>query len=231
MISDIIYISDQIQIQRNSIFELFPLWIWTNGNSLCIPLMSVPSIRAWDDVISWGSKKPLRLCFWSLKLGLDSIAKVLFALSHTHLPWSVCFPLLCIKARSCPSLPWFLDFLEILRKEHPWWSCSFRAKFKHQRFPEWSWRGFRPNWWRTASEVWKEIFELLMGKIVRSIFHQNSTANFTIKLHYEVLGYGGPLKILGNFELLQSTNPPKQRRDKDVRSLRSVWNREGSSET
>ena len=30
------------------------------------------------------------------------------------------------------------------------------------------------------------------GKIVRSIFHQNSTANFTIKLHYEVLGCGGP---------------------------------------
>ena len=29
------------------------------------------------------------------------------------------------------------------------------------------------------------------GKIVRSIFHQNSTANFTIKLHYEVLGCGG----------------------------------------
>ena len=30
------------------------------------------------------------------------------------------------------------------------------------------------------------------GKIVRSIFHQNSTANFTIKLHNEVLGCGGP---------------------------------------
>ena len=42
-------------------------------------------------------------------------------------------------------------------------------------------------------EVWKEIFELLLlGKIVRSMFHQNSTANFTIKLHYEVLGCGGP---------------------------------------
>ena len=30
------------------------------------------------------------------------------------------------------------------------------------------------------------------GKIVRSIFHQNSTANFTVKLHYDVLGCGGP---------------------------------------
>ena len=28
--------------------------------------------------------------------------------------------------------------------------------------------------------------------IVRSIFHQNSNANFTIRLHYEVLGCGGP---------------------------------------
>ena len=52
---------------------------------------------------------------------------------------------------------------------------------------------FGRNWWRTSGEVWKEIFELLLlGKIVRSIFHQNSTANFTIKLHYEVLGCGGP---------------------------------------
>ena len=40
---------------------------------------------------------------------------------------------------------------------------------KHQRFPEWSWRSFRRNWWRTSGEVWKEIFELfLLGKIVRS---------------------------------------------------------------
>ena len=31
------------------------------------------------------------------------------------------------------------------------------------------------------------------GKIVSSIFHQNSTANFTIKLHYEVLGCGRPI--------------------------------------
>ena len=30
------------------------------------------------------------------------------------------------------------------------------------------------------------------GKIVRSMFHQNSTVNSTIKLHYEVLGVGGP---------------------------------------
>ena len=42
---------------------------------------------------------------------------------------------------------------------------------------------FRRNWWRTSGEVWKEIFELLLlGKIVRRIFHQNSSANFTIKL-------------------------------------------------
>ena len=68
---------------------------------------------------------------------------------------------------------------------------------KHQRFPEWSWRSFRRNWWRTSGEVSKEIFELLLlGKIVRSIFHQNSTANFTNKLHYEVLGCAGPY-ILG----------------------------------
>ena len=61
----------------------------------------------------------------------------------------------------------------------------FQIGFKHQRFPQRSWRSFRRNG--------KEIFELLLlGKIVRSIFHQNSTANFTIKLHYEVLGCGGP---------------------------------------
>ena len=29
------------------------------------------------------------------------------------------------------------------------------------------------------------------GEIVRSTFHQNSTANFTIELHYEALGCGG----------------------------------------
>ena len=59
---------------------------------------------------------------------------------------------------------------------------NFKEIGKHQRFPEWSWRSFRRNWWRTSGEVWKEIFELLLlGKIVRSIFHQNSTANFTIK--------------------------------------------------
>ena len=75
-------------------------------------------------------------------------------------------------------------------------------KFKHQQFPEWSWRSFRRNWWRTSGEVWKQIFELhLLGKIVRSVFHQNSTANFTIKLHYEVLGLGW------------------------WRALQSVWNR------
>ena len=33
------------------------------------------------------------------------------------------------------------------------------------------------------------------GKIVRSTSHQNSTANFTIKLHYEVLGCGGPYSL------------------------------------
>ena len=30
------------------------------------------------------------------------------------------------------------------------------------------------------------------GKTIRSIFHQNSTANFTFKLHYAVRGCGGP---------------------------------------
>ena len=55
----------------------------------------------------------------------------------------------------------------------------------------------------TSGEVWKEILELLLlGKIVRSIFHQNSTANFTIERHYEVLGCGGPYlnqrKLKGN---------------------------------
>ena len=35
------------------------------------------------------------------------------------------------------------------------------------------------------------------GKIVRSILHQNSTANFTIKLHYAVLGCGGPYILAG----------------------------------
>ena len=33
------------------------------------------------------------------------------------------------------------------------------------------------------------------GKIVRIIFHQNSTADFTIKLHYEVLGCGRPYRF------------------------------------
>ena len=33
----------------------------------------------------------------------------------------------------------------------------------------------------------------MLGKIVRSIFHQNSTAYFTTKLHYEVLGCGRAL--------------------------------------
>ena len=77
------------------------------------------------------------------------------------------------------------------------WKINFSimCKCKHQRFPGWSWRSFRRNWWRTSGEVWKEIFELLLlGKSVSSIFHQNSTANFTIKLHYEVLGCGGPYK-------------------------------------
>ena len=39
--------------------------------------------------------------------------------------------------------------------------CSKRTFFKHQRFPEWSWRSFWRKWWRTSGEVWKEIFELL----------------------------------------------------------------------
>ena len=79
------------------------------------------------------------------------------------------------------------------RSERGWTQKG--AKDKHQRFPEWSWRSVRRNWWRTSGEVWKEIFELLLlEKIVRSIFHQNSTANFTVKLHYEVLGCGGPYK-------------------------------------
>ena len=51
----------------------------------------------------------------------------------------------------------------------------------------------RRNWWRTSGEVWQEIFGG-GGGIVRSIFHQNSTANFTIELHYEVVFcYGGRL--------------------------------------
>ena len=70
------------------------------------------------------------------------------------------------------------------------------SDFQQQWFPEWSWRSFRRKWWRTSGGVWRDIFELLLlGKIVRSIFHQNSTANFTIKLHYEVLGFGGPYKF------------------------------------
>ena len=48
---------------------------------------------------------------------------------------------------------------------------SWPKKFQHQWFPEWSWRSFRRNWWRTSGEVSrKEIFEpLLLGKIVRNI--------------------------------------------------------------
>ena len=52
------------------------------------------------------------------------------------------------------------------------------------------------------------------GKIVRSIFHQDSTANFTIKLHYEVLGCGGP----SNLALESGPNPSRliwpRRRDR-----------------
>ena len=41
-------------------------------------------------------------------------------------------------------------------------SFLFQGFYKHHRFPEWSWRSFRRNWWRTSGEVWKEIFELLL---------------------------------------------------------------------
>ena len=51
-------------------------------------------------------------------------------------------------------------------------------------------------------------FRAFAGKIVRSIFHQNSTTNFTIKLHYEVLGCGGPYKFLRDFILLRIHVPP-----------------------
>ena len=44
------------------------------------------------------------------------------------------------------------------------------------------------NFWRSLAGDFRASFA---GKIVRNIFHQNSTANFTIKLHYEVLGCGG----------------------------------------
>ena len=58
------------------------------------------------------------------------------------------------------------------------------------------------------------------GKIVRSMFHQNSTADSTIKLHYEVLGGGGPQNAsknasknarntFGGEHLLDDTNKSK----------------------
>ena len=58
--------------------------------------------------------------------------------------------------------------------------------FKHQRFPEWSWRSFRRNWWRTSGEVWKEIFELLLlGKLSEAFSTktppQISPSNFTTR--------------------------------------------------
>ena len=63
---------------------------------------------------------------------------------------------------------------------------------KHQRFPEWSWRSFWRHRWRTSGKFGRDFRASFAGKIFRSIFHQNSTANFTVKLHYEVLGCGGP---------------------------------------
>ena len=57
---------------------------------------------------------------------------------------------------------------------------------RHQRFPEWSWRSFRRNWWRTSGEVWKGIFELLLlGKSSEAFFTktppQISPSNFTTR--------------------------------------------------
>ena len=55
------------------------------------------------------------------------------------------------------------------------------------------------------------------GKIVRSIFHQNSTANFTFKLHYEVLGCGGPYKR----NMVQKLKKCHETFPKNVKTLRS----------
>ena len=73
----------------------------------------------------------------------------------------------------------------------------------------------------------------MLGKIVRSIFHQNSTANFSIKLHYEVLGCGGPcerglflvFRDLGLRSPPPSTEPKNpQKPEKSQKSLpRGVW--------
>ena len=57
---------------------------------------------------------------------------------------------------------------------------------RHQRFPEWSWRSFRRNWWRTSGEVWQEIFELLLlGKSSEAFSTktppQISPSNFTTR--------------------------------------------------
>ena len=70
-------------------------------------------------------------------------------------------------------------------------SLRFQLRFlpsfsKHQRFPEWSWRSFRRNWWRTSGEVWKEIFELLLlGKSSEAFSTktppQISPSNFTTR--------------------------------------------------
>ena len=57
---------------------------------------------------------------------------------------------------------------------------------KHQRFPEWSWRSFRRNWWRTSGKFSKEIFELLLlGKSSEAFSTQTppqiSPSNFTTR--------------------------------------------------
>ena len=58
--------------------------------------------------------------------------------------------------------------------------------YKHQRFPEWSWRSFRRNWWRSSGEVWKELFELLLLRKLSETFStktppQISPSNFTTR--------------------------------------------------
>ena len=88
--------------------------------------------------------------------------------------------------------------------------------YKHQRFPEWSWRSFRRNWRRTSGEVWKEIFELvLLGKIVRSHFsHQNSTANFSPS-NFTLRGSGLWRALRVVFLLTGPGNPPGRKSPKN----------------
>ena len=69
----------------------------------------------------------------------------------------------------------------------------------------------------------RQIFELLLlGKIVRSIFHQNSTANFTAKLHYEVLGGGGPYISSQSKETLA---PPPRKKEEKKHAKKAAKNR------